>query len=197
MDEEDKIHELSFKTVIHPLYETFEGDEVDFGIYDFMILSFKYKLSGSLCDNFFARLPTRDMTEDYLIGKELVVSGWGSMIPLTRQQAIDIELEKDFEAIHGKQPWFFPHYLRMVSLPYLTRRICQKRHQPFFQVYKDIKGSKGTKVSELDFEKESGISMMCTSVCAEEDLSKCKHDPDSEEGQHKHKGACGSDSGCK
>ena len=45
-------------------------------------------------------------------------------------------------------------------------------------------------VGTLNFLEKSGSSMLCTSMCREEDISKCKH-------VHQHEGVCVGDSGGK
>ena len=176
---------------IHPKHETFKDQkgEITFEAYDFLILTLRYELPATLCESVFAKLPSQAYTDDFLNEQELIASGWGSMIPLTHQHAVDINLGKDFKAIYGFDPFDYPRYLRMVDLYHLKNKICQKRYKDFFEKYKSAVGSRGTCVGDINFEAEPGASMICASHCISEDLANCENVG--------HKGTCVADSGCK
>ena len=175
---EDNLHEIH-DHVKHPKYETFEASTAAFDIYDFMILLLKPKLK--YCSTAFARLPSPIVDDEFLTGKTLLLSGWGSMLAVTREQVINSY--KQIKPI----PKHIPDHLRALEIPYLPNYICQMRHNEFFSVtYNTIVGNKGTLVKDLKF--ESGSSMLCASICPSEDLTECKSRPT---------GGCEGDSGCK
>ena len=129
---------LSRFSNIHPKYEKFDakkdpGWPTDFVIYDFMILFLNAPLK--FCNNVFARLPTKNFNDDYLSGKMLLMSGWGSIEAVTNQQVFDDMRGTPF-------PTTMPQRLRFLSIPYLSNRICQKRHQQFFAAHPDLRGEK-------------------------------------------------------
>ena len=88
----DHLYPVSRFRNIHPKYEHFNAKQdpgwpTEFTIYDFMILFLSIPLH--FCNNVFARLPTRNLDDDYLSGKILMLSGWGSIDAVTNQQVID------------------------------------------------------------------------------------------------------------
>ena len=138
------------------------------------------------CNNVFARLPTKDFNDDYLSGKILLVSGWGSIEAVTNQQVID-------DMRGTPHPTTMPKRLRFLSIPYLPNRICQKRHQRLFDAHPDLRGEKrdgstGEYAIHINFEHETGSSMLCTSLCTEDDLASCSN-------HNELRGACLGDSG--
>ena len=188
MHDKSKLHRISPSRIIHEKYEMFEAPDANFLAYDFMILKLLKKLS--LCSNNFARLPTPDMDNQFLEGKTLLTSGWGVMIKMSRERIKEI-VSKTGRPIPQVA---FPDQLRILEVPYLSNKICQKRYHNFFtKEYDYIIGTKNTLVKSLNFESTSGsdagASMLCASVCDKEDLSKCKKDSLGE--------VCIGDSGCK
>ena len=140
------------------------------------------------CNNVFARLPTNNFDDDYLSGKILMVSGWGSIDAVTNQQVID-----DMQGT--PYPTTMPKRLRFLSIPYLPNRICQKRLQPFFDAHPNLRGRKkdgstGQYAIHINFEQETGSSMLCTSLCTKDELASCTN-------HNKPRGTCVGDSGGK
>ena len=160
---------------------------IKFSVYDFMLLRLKKKLSDDLPYSSFAWLPLKTMDEKYLEGKQMTTNGWGSVLSLTRQERIDIASGK-IPSDGPNSPYRFPLFLHTVTLPHLRNDICQKRYTEFFEDYKSVKGTLGTMLGQLDFTKEPGLAMLCTSSCTAEDISKCGSAS---------KGTCTGDSGCK
>ena len=187
MFDENILHEIS-NHIIHDKYETFKALDAEFDIYDFMIL--KLTKSLNLCPNSFARLPPPYFKDAFLFGflygKILTVSGWGSMLEMSRERTKEIYTNPDKQIPRIA----FPDHLRVAEVSYLRNKICQKRYLNFFtKEYADIKGSKDTLVKDLNFDTTTGSSMLCTSSCNSEDISECKN--------HRHSGTCSKDSGCK
>ena len=154
-------------------------------IYDLMILQLVQE--QLFCSRAFARLPTLDINDNFLIGKELLMSGWGSTLPITRQQMIDL-------AEHGKPvPILLPGRVKYVQLPYLRASICKKRLTNLFTIYQNVigepVGQPPMRVKDIDLERGAGLSMMCTSMCTADDLSQCQNTPDMQ------RDACKGDSG--
>ena len=174
--DESKLHEISSSRIIHEKYESFEApDGTEFCVYDFMIIKFLKRLN--LCPNKFARLPIPEMDDQLLRGKTLLASGWGAIIKISRERTKEIATnpEKPIPQVA------FPDQLRAVEIPYLSNKICQKRHHDFFtEEYANIKGTKNTLVQSLNFESTSGsdagASMGCTSFCVKEDITGCRSD---------------------
>jgi hypothetical protein len=175
---------------IHPKYEFFHGEKdpvwpTDLTIYDFMLLFLITPLQ--FCDNVFARLPTKGLDDGYLSGKSLLVSGWGSLTALTSQQLIDDHRRTQ------KRKQKFPRHLRFLFVPYLSNDVCQKRYQRYFGSHPDLRGTRidgnpGQYAKDINFEQETRSSMLCTSLCTEDDWTKCtKHG--------KPRGTCFGDSG--
>ena len=187
--DESKLHEISSRRILHEKYELFTAPDAKFTAYDFMIIKLLKKLN--LCSNNFVRLPTPDMDDQFLKGKTLLTSGWGAIIKISRERAKELVTnpEKPIPQVA------FPDQLRAVEIPYLSNKICQKRHHDFFtKEYANIIGTKNTLVKSLNIESTSGsnpgASMSCTSFCEKEDITGCKKDL-------KPKGSCVGDSGCK
>ena len=180
------IHTIATRVEVHPLYTEFRNNEINFCLYDFMLLFLLKPLS--LSDSSFARLPPPSFDEDFLNGKSLFMSGWGSTMQVTRTQVINFV--KNGIPIPRK----YPDRLQFVEIPYLPNRICQNRHHNFFIKYGEVKASPGSafdiRVKDIDFDKEPGLSMFCTSMCTKEDLSTCPR-------VHAPKGNCIGDSGGK
>ena len=154
-------------------------------IYDLMILQL---LQDQLfCSRAFARIPTLDINDNFLIGKELLMSGWGSTLPITRQQMID-HLE------HGAPVrLLLPGRVKYVQLPYLRASICKKRFTNYLAIYQNVVGEPveqpPMRVKDIDLERGSGLSMMCTSMCTADDITQCQNTPDMQ------RDACKGDSG--
>ena len=90
-----------------------------------------------------------------------------------------------------------PAHLKFLETQYLPNNVCQKRLKEFFfDEYKDVQGVRfdgkpsDQLVGGLNLMKEPGDSMLCSSMCVEEDLTRCVH-----EGIHPHEGTCAGDSG--
>ena len=127
----DKMHTLSHTHFIHPKYEEFQDDSMAIAIFDFVILTLLKPLN-SMCPIAFARLPTRKVDDNFLNGKYLTVSGWGSVLPVTRKQVI-----KSFPNMGGDDiPLKLPNDLLVVELSYLPNYICQKRYHNLFTDHK-------------------------------------------------------------
>ena len=180
-------HKLSGKYSIHPDYEIFSSISGDMQllIYDFLLLWMLKPLQ--FCPRAFARLPTQHYDDQFLTRKTLLVSGWGNMAPVTREQGKLHNLGEE------QMPTEIPNHLQFLEMPYLSNDVCQKRHKDFFDEYKDVTGVRmDTKpthsVGMLNFMEEPGASMLCTSMCAAEDFTLCAH-------THEHKGTCVGDSG--
>ena len=182
---DQKLQEIS-NHFIHPLHERFDARTLEIDTYDFMIL--KLQEVQNFCPNAFARLPDPSFDDNFLSGKRLAISGWGSVVRQTRAHVIGSFLGKI-------PPTQFPNHLRVLELNYLPNSICQKRYHAFFTAhYQQVIGSRGTRMRHLNFEvgPSSGLgsSMMCTSTCVAEEVRQCSH-------IHFFKGTCSGDSGCK
>ena len=115
------------------------------------------------------------------------MSGWGSTLPISRQQMID-HLE------HGAPVrLLLPGRVKYVHLPYLRASICKKRLRNLFTIYQNVigepVGQPPMRVKDIDLERGAGLSMMCTSMCTADDLSQCQNTPDMQ------RDACKGDSG--
>lgn len=164
-----KKHKLSEIHFIHPKYEVFQDKSMDIMINDFMLLTLIKPLK-SVCPTTYAKLPSNDMDEHYLTDKVLTASGWGNTKRLTREQVINsFPDSKNYAPL----PTHLPESLLVTELSYLSNDICQRRHQDFFSEHKDTIGTLGTHAGNLNFERTSGSSMLCASMCPLEDLSKC------------------------
>ena len=194
-----KIFELSKTYFVHDEYEEFTNDKMgEISIYDFMLLVLETPNRLEMgCRTNFARLPKQGLLEKELIGESLTVLGWGSIKPISFEEMLDDE-------IVSKNVVYGDHLLE-VDLSYVPNYICQKRLQKMFDDprWEYTRGTRpnlnqpGTNdrpgryhITDIRFEEESGSSMLCTSTCAAEDLSSCKHD-------HQQKSLCLGDSGCK
>lgn len=193
LHDKDKLHTISTAKgswYIHPKYESFDDLTMYIDIYDVMILTLKEPVKNS-CSLAFAKLPRKNLGEEYLIGKTLTVSGWGSTSRISRQQQIDDSfLEKDVTILGGRKPFHYPKHLRVIETSYLRKDICQKRHHNFLFAHQKVHGTKGTLLKDINFISGAGSSMLCTSVCTAEDHSKCRPS------HHRYKGFCKADSGC-
>ena len=182
--------------LLHPMHEYFKDDEMSFSIYDFMMLFLETPLKN-YCPHKFARLPNLLLSnENVLVDKTLVLNGWGSTLPLTREQAI--AYKKGHLGLQEILSLFsYPLNLQKISLSYVRNRVCQRRHKSFLDRHHTVRGRKREndeytehKVQNVRFGTGLALSMMCTSTCSEEDVSKCPH-------QHGSGGGCSGDSGCK
>ena len=194
-----KRFQLTKTYYVHDEYEVFNSDKMGkIMIYDFMLLVLKTPNRLEMgCRTNFVRLPKQGLLEVELLNEKLNVLGWGSVRPLSFEQMLDTEIVS--------QNVLYRDYLLEVDLPYVRKTICQKRLQTMFEDprWEHTRGTRpnlvrpGTNdrpgryyITDIRFEEESGSSMLCTSLCAAEDLSSCKH-------KHRHKGLCVGDSGCK
>ena len=120
------------------------------------------------------------------------------MLPVTHQELFGIAFNLGIYF-----PNRTPGIMLQIELYYVRKNICQLRWQEHFNQFGPIQGARpdpelpgvldqpGTYYANLlDFDKESGASMLCASTCNEEDLSKCEH-------RHERRGVCVGDSGCK
>ena len=188
---------------VHEQYETFESDTMgELDIYDFMIVVLITPNSLERgCRSRFVRLPKKGLNEHKLKGVALSVVGWGNVALVTHQQI----LNKIRKGIAFKMVQ--PDHMMETDLSLVPARICQKRYQEMFNEWGSVRGIKpdpktGSEasalndkpgqyyISDINFSKRSGNSMLCASMCAEEDLSSCTE-------KHGHNGACMGDSGCK
>ena len=61
-------------------------------------------------------------------------------------------------------------------------RLCKKRMQPVFNRFQSIEGDPfkpwvtPIRVGDIDMEKGPGSTLMCTSMCPEEDITQCMND---------------------
>ena len=173
------------KIEIHPKFEEFIDDLLQMAIYDFMIITLKAPVKVSSVDRAFVHLPTPSMDDSFLTGKTLTAIGWGSTEPVTR-------LEMLLSFTGQRYPTKYPYKLQVVDLLYLPNKICQFRLSSFFRAYRHVMGVAGTELVKMNFEDQSGSSMMCASVCAEKFLSEC-----TQKQIDFGKGVCTFDSGCK
>lgn len=187
-NDKDKFHQIS-NYHIHPKFESFNGESIGIDIFDFMIITLKDSLKN-VCPSAFARLPSKGLSEEYLIDKELTISGWGSTSALSRNQVLDDMHGKGFTIAPGIDPFNFPKHLHVVEVPYLRKEICQKRYRNFFVEHQNTQGTKGSFLRDINLAENSGSSMLCTSSCTSENVGDCTD-------VHEYKGACLSDSGCK
>ena len=169
-----------FRQIDNPLKGT-----LGIAIYDLMIL--KLVQEQLFCSRAFVRLPTLDINDNFLVGKELLMSGWGSTLPITRQQMSD-------HVEHGKPvPLLLPGRVKYVQLPYLRASICKKRLTNLFTIYQNVigepVGQPPIRIKDIDLEKGVGLSMLCTSMCTADDLTQCQNTPDLQ------RDACKGDSG--
>ena len=174
--------------LLHRRHEHFTSPEIYVAIFDLMLLNLETPLQKN-CPQSFARLPNIDYAdEDFMKNQLLILYGWGSTIAVTHEQIIasnkgELNLIKSF-----------PLNLEQVSLAYVPNHVCQKRHQDFFNRHQKVRGRKksgkytGHTLRWLKFGE--GLSMLCTSSCAAEDLGQCHH-------QHNSRTGCSGDSGCK
>ena len=122
------------------------------------------------------------------------------MTPVTHQQI----LNKIQKGINYKT--VLPDRMMETDLSLVPAHICQKRYQTMFDDWGSVRGIRPDPrvvpkealkdkpgrydISDINFSKRSGKSMLCASMCPEEDLSSCTE-------KHGYKGACMGDSGCK
>ena len=187
---------LSKKHFIHPRYQEFRTETLAMAIYDLMLL-FLSK-SNLFCPGArsFARLPDSSFNENFLSGKDLLLSGWGRTSPISRQEVLASFKGKP---LPGKQPG----HVRHVKLSYLPSNICQKRLQKFFNEYPNVEGKPMKAdlprdiryVTDINLEIGSGLSMMCTSTCVAEDINNCPRCNDPKGCPHEQKDSCVGDSG--
>ena len=83
---DDNLHKMINKPKIHPLYDEFKDASVEIHIYDFMILELEKDLG--LDRSNFVILPSNKFDNNFLLGKKLELSGWGSTKPITRREII-------------------------------------------------------------------------------------------------------------
>ena len=184
---------ISRPLALHPMHEYFKDNEMSITIYDFMLLILQTPLKN-YCPQNFARLPSLDFAnEHFLANKALILNGWGSTRALTREDIIkynkgELDLVKSLS---------FPSNLRQISLSYVPNHVCQKRFQYFFFDHHETIGRKPlshkytvNSIGLIKFGSGLGLSMICTSICPEENLNQCLH-------QHESQSACFGDSGCK
>ena len=168
------IHTLSSRYEIHPKYQVYKH-ELIFLVYDFILLWLETRLN--YCPSVYARLPPPAFNDDFLIDKMLTASGWGSEIRKTKAQLL--------QHVRQGTPHTFKRRNRLmfIDVPYLPSRICQRRYQVHFQGY-PVSSIQGVQARDIDFQKEPGASMLCTSICTKEnwllcplqDKSTCKGD---------------------
>ena len=182
---DDILQKMINKPKIHPLYDVFIDATLEIGIYDFMILELEKDLG--LGRSNFVILPSNKFDNNFLLGKKLELSGWGSTKPITRREII-----QSFPPLSKPRPLSFPNRLMSASIPFLQGYICQKRYTPMFQRHKNTESSKKTyRVKDIDFTTEPGLSTICTSSCDDENIQVCKEDDDLDP----HLGLCDGDSG--
>ena len=93
------------------MHEYFKDDELAFSIYDFMILFLDTPIKNS-CPQNFARLPNLDFAnEKFLVDKVLTLNGWGSTLPVTREQVIAFVRDKQ------DMPISYDSHLRQIIRP--------------------------------------------------------------------------------
>ena len=168
----DDMHRIQAKHLVHPLYEEFKAKTLSIAIHDLMLLFLVTPLKDLCSSRPFARLPAPGDFKHFLAGKNLLVSGWGTTIPVTREQVI---------AFFGGIPFKVdtPGHVRFINTFYLPPHICQKRLQNFFNSYQNVEGAptdpniQKIRVGDINFNSHTGSSMMCTSACVAEDVSQC------------------------
>ena len=94
-------------------------------IYDFMMITLKKPVTAGPTV-VLANLPTSDMGEDFLIGKTLTVSGWGSRTPVTYEQFI---LKDDIDVD-------FPDSLRKLEVRYILNSECEAYYRSDLEEHK-------------------------------------------------------------
>ena len=184
---------------VYEEYEEFES--ADMGticINDFMLVMLRTpNILEMGCRSNFVRLPKKGLTEHQLRGVTLTAVGWGSVTPVTHQQILDkIQNCINYKIVR-------PDRMIETDLSLVPSYICQKRYQqmlsewgsvhgirpdPKMGIYNDKPGR--FDISDINFSQKSGKSMLCASMCIEENLASCTE-------KHGHKGACMGDSGCK
>ena len=149
------------------------------------------------CRSKFARLPKKGLKENELRDVTLTAVGWGGVTPVTHQQILD-NIQKGIE-----YKIVAPGRMMETDLSLVPKYICQKRYHEMFAEWGKVYGIRPDpnwprindrpgryEINEINFDKKSGSSMLCASMCAKEDLSSCAE-------KHGHKGMCMGDSGCK
>ena len=182
-----KLHLLAARTKIHPKYQdfTWKPPYGSFGIYDFMILKLKEPLVN-MCSSVFAKLPFDSPDVERLADKTLILSGFGSTVPLTfdESNALNNMEEWEFYIEYERWPTNLPHDLQLLESHYVSYEICQKRFETFFANNHDVDGVNvipQRKLGSLKFRKDA---MLCTSPRTLID-----------DGGSKPKGFCSGDSG--
>ena len=139
-----------------------------------------------MCSSVFAKLPFDSPDVERLADKTLILSGFGSTVPLTFDESnslLDME-EWEFYLEYERWPTNLPHDLRLLESRYVSYEICQKRFETFFATHHDVDGVNVVpqrKLGSLKFRKDA---MLCTSPTTLID-----------NGGSKAKGFCSGDSG--
>ena len=193
--ESNRIQSLSRRYYVHESFETFNNPNIGrMAIYDVMILFLGTPLSMR-CPGSFVKLPLVNAdTPSNMLNKPLMVVGWGSTLPVSHQEFLELGLQ---------YPQQYPYEMLYTHLYYVPKSICQLRWQQYFNEMGPVQGvhphpespgildTPGRHFANLlRFDDESGSSMLCASICTELELDECER-------KDERVGTCNGDSGCK